>query len=205
MDDLHATAIYSLLENEIVPMYYQEREEGVPVAWMQRVKQSIMNLSPMFNCQRMLHEYSSRLYEPAHHNWLEVRRDNFQPARERVRWAQDVNAVWHRVHLRDETEGLGQCILSGSPVRLSAAADLAGLTPSDVRVEAVVGHVNPDGILEDTTVLLLNQVDHSDGQYRFSREFVPHQTGRLGYTLRISPNHTDDPLTRPCLTPMKWA
>jgi len=38
----------------------------------------------------------------------------------------------------------------------------------------------------------------------FGREFVPHQTGRLGYTLRISPNHCDDPLTRPCLSPVKW-
>lgn len=205
MDDLHASAIYSLLENEIAPMYYLEREEGIPVAWMQRVKQSMMNLSPKFNCQRMLHEYSTRLYEPAHLNWIHVRRDSFQAARERVEWMQGVHSAWSRVHLWDETQGLGKCILSGSPVRLSAAADLAGLTPQDVRVEAVVGHVNPDGILEDTTVLLLNQVDEQNGQYSFSREFVPHQTGRLGYTLRISPNHTDDPLTRPCHAPMKWA
>ncbi len=118
LDDLHASAIYSLLESEIVPMYYQEREEGVPTAWMQRVKQSIMNLSPMFNCQRMLHEYASRLYEPAHQGWLAVRKDSFQAARERVSWSQDVHSVWHRVHLRDETQGLGKCILSGSPVRL---------------------------------------------------------------------------------------
>jgi starch phosphorylase len=206
MDDLHAAAIYSLLENEIVPMYYQDREEGIPGAWMQRVKQSMMNLSPMFNCQRMLHEYSTRLYEPAHLAWLDVMRDGFQPARERAMWNSNVANRWPHVRLRDRTQNLSACILSGSPVRLTAEVDLAGLEPGDVRAEAVVGHVNPDGILEDTTVLLLNQVENSgDGVYWFSREFVPHQTGRLGYTLRVSPNHCDDPLTRPCHSPMKWA
>lgn len=205
MDDLHSSAIYSLLETEIAPMYYLEREEGVPAAWMQRVKQSIMNLSPMFNCQRMMHEYSTRLYEPAHQSWVEVKRDNFQAARERHKWTDQVMAAWGHVRIIDESQGLGPCILSGNPVRLSAAVDLAGLTPADVRVEAVVGHVNAEGVLEDTTVLLLNPVDEKDGRSYFSREFVPHQTGRLGYTLRVSPNHCDDPLTRPCLSPMKWA
>ena len=73
-DEVHASAIYSMLENEIVPMYYQEREEGVPREWMRRVKQSLMYLSPQFNCQRMVDEYASQLYEPAHRNWTSVRR-----------------------------------------------------------------------------------------------------------------------------------
>jgi glycogen phosphorylase len=97
MDDLHATTVYSLLENEIVPLYYKEREDGVPGAWVQRMKIA-QNLSPAFNCQRMIRQYTTRLYEPAHH-----------------------------------------------------------------------------------------------------------QTGRLGYTLRIWPNHCDDPLARPCYAQLKWA
>jgi starch phosphorylase len=38
----------------------------------------------------------------------------------------------------------------------------------------------------------------------FAKEVVPQQTGRLGYALRISPNHYDDPLTRPCTSLLKW-
>ena len=59
-------AIYSLLENEIVPLYYEDREQGVPVEWMRRVKQSLRYVSANFNCQRMVSEYRSQLYEPAH-------------------------------------------------------------------------------------------------------------------------------------------
>ena len=64
-DALHASAIYSLLENEIVPMFYERREQ-TPREWMRRVKQSLTHISPAFDCRRMVHEYMTELYEPAH-------------------------------------------------------------------------------------------------------------------------------------------
>ena len=64
-DALHASAIYSLLENEIVPMFYENREQ-TPREWMRRVKQSLTHISPAFDCRRMVHEYMTELYEPAH-------------------------------------------------------------------------------------------------------------------------------------------
>ena len=83
-DETHARAIYSILENEIVPMYYQDREGGVPVDWIRRVKQSLQNISYRFNSGRMVSEYMSQLYEPAHQAYLEISHDCFQPARQRV-------------------------------------------------------------------------------------------------------------------------
>ncbi len=203
-DELHASSIYSLLENEILPMYYKGREEGVPHAWMQRVKQSLMNLSPMFNSQRMLEDYATRMYEPAHAAAVSVSGQDYQLAREKAAWLSRVQQVWHRVKIADAGDGPGRCILTGTPIELQALVDLAGLTPADVRVEAVVGRVQPDGGLQDTTIVLLPSVGERGGQYLFGREFVPHQTGRLGYALRVSPNHCEDPVTRPCNTPMTW-
>ena len=204
-DELHASYIYSILENEIVPMYYQQREEGVPQAWMQRVKQSLMNMSPQFNCQRMIQEYTAMLYSPAHEGFTSVSRDNFQPSREKVKWLAQVDRVWDGVRIEDATPEAGPCILTGQSVQLRAAAYLNGLTPDDVRVEAVVGQVGTSGVLEETMVILLPPSKEQNGAFVFEREFMPHRTGRLGYTLRIAPNHTEDPLTRPCRAPMKWA
>src|SRR5207248_2537482 len=64
-DDSHAAGIYSLLEDEIVPLYYEHREHDIPVDWMGRVKQSLQFITAQFNCQRMVSEYDSRLYRPA--------------------------------------------------------------------------------------------------------------------------------------------
>lgn len=204
MDDLHATTVYSLLENEILPLYYKEREDGVPAAWVQRMKTSLQNLSPAFNCQRMIREYTTRLYEPAHNAYLQLRADGFAPVREKWRWQQKVDAAWPRVRIQDAVPESEPCHLSGAPMMVRAGVELAGLEPDDVRVEAVLGCVRADGDLEETSVLTLQPVGHEDGLHYFEREFVPHQTGRLGYTLRIWPNHCDDPLARPCYAQLKW-
>ena len=204
-DELHASYIYSVLENEIVPMYYLQREEGVPNAWVQRVKQSLMNLSPQFNCQRMIHEYSSLLYAQAHDAYAAVLRDGFQPAREKVNWMGQIDQVWDGVRIEDAAPESGNSLLTGQTVQLSAAVFLNGLQPGDVRVEAVVGRVSPQGLLEETMVVSLPPTKEQNGTHMFEREFVPHHTGRLGYTLRVAPNHAEDPLSRPCRAPMKWA
>ena len=205
MEGLHATAVYSLLENEILPLYYNNREDAVPVQWIQRVRMSLEHLSAQYNCQRMIRDYAMRLYEPAHEGWQSLVRGGFQSAREKVKWQEQVEAAWPGVRIEDAGTSLGPCHLSGAALELRAAVDLRGLNPEDVRVEAVVGRVGSTGRLEETSVLVLHPAMEMDGKHIFLREFVPHQTGRLGYTLRVSPNHCDDPLAKPCHSPLKWA
>jgi starch phosphorylase len=204
-DDLHASYIYSGLEHEIVPMYYQNREGGVPNAWLQRVKQCLLNLSPQFNCQRMIQAYNSLVYNPAHESFMSVRRDNFQAAREKVSWMGEVDRVWQGVTISDATSDTGPCLLTGQAVQLRARVFLNGLRPGDVRVEAVAGRVGATGLLEEPMIVSLAPVSEDGESCNFEREYVPHQTGRLGYTLRVAPNHTEDPISRPCRTPMRWA
>jgi len=204
-DEIHARAIYSILENEIVPMYYQYREEDVPIDWTRRVKQSLMHLSPQFNSQRMVSEYMSQLYEPAHQAYLDMSRDGFEPARERADWHHQVEKVWDSVGFQEIGPGPDVSVLTGRPVPVRAVVNLAGLSPKDVRVEAVIGRIGVNGSLEETQVMTLPAVQQQGNAYVFLKEFVPHQTGRLGYSLRISPNHYDDPLTRPCNSLLKWS
>jgi len=205
-DEVHARAIYSMLENEIVPMYYQGRdEEDVPNDWLRRMKQSLMHLSPQFNAQRMAMEYVSQLYDPAHSAYLAVRRDHYQASRDRARWNEQVNRAWDNIRFVDVGPAPDGSVLSGRPIPMRAVVELSGLSPKEVRVEAVIGRVGANGNLEDTQVMALPPVEQQGSAYLFAREFVPHQTGRLGYSLRVSPNHYDDPLTRPCNSLLKWS
>jgi len=202
-DEAHATAIYSLLENEIVPAFY-ERDQGVPREWLRRVKRSLAYLSRQFNCQRMVEEYLSQLYGPAHRAYLEVSRDNFEKARQQARWNAEVGRVWHAIRFVELGTPPGGPVLSGRAVPIRAAVDLAGLKPEDVRVEVVIGRVGASGQLEETEVMILPPVAQSGDVVVFEKEIVPRQTGRMGYALRITPNHYGDPLTRPCSALLKW-
>jgi len=203
-DDAHATAIYSLLEHEIVPLYYEAREHGVPMRWMRRVRQCLRYVSAHFNSQRMVGEYNTEFYEPAHRKWEETVRDRFAAARDYVKWAREVEQRWPGVAFSD-AGGTGiSAVLSGSTVPLRSGLDLAGLSPRDVRVEAVVGRIGPRGELVDTQVLTLDPLEQRGNVYLFGRDFAPLNTGRLGYAVRVTPNHCEDPLNRPCNAPFKW-
>lgn len=65
-DEADAESLYDILENEIIPLYYQERSsDGLPGEWIARMKESIRTLAPQFSMRRMVREYVERMYLPA--------------------------------------------------------------------------------------------------------------------------------------------
>jgi len=203
-DDIHSSAIYYLLENEIAPMFFERRDVTAGSEWVRRIKQSLMYLSPQFDCRRMVMEYMTQLYEPAHAGFSVLRKANFEPAREKALWNARVNKVWDKVRIVETSPAPSGAVTSGNAIQVRGAVELAGLKPEDVRVEAVLGVVGPSGTLEDTEVIVLPSVEEQGPITIFAREITPRHTGRLGYTLRVSPNHYDDPLTRPCPDLLRW-
>jgi starch phosphorylase len=70
-DDADALSLYDTLENEIIPLYYKQRSaDGLPVDWLERVKESIRTLAPQFSMRRMVKEYMTRYYVPAIHSTM---------------------------------------------------------------------------------------------------------------------------------------
>jgi len=205
-DELHASAIYSLLENEIVPLFYQNQDadEPIPTEWVRRMKACIANLTPRFGCGRMLGEYMSELYQPAHILWQSVSSDGFKLARNRSIWDSRINSTWNSIRFLEVAEGPADQVMSGSPVAIKTLVELSGLEAADVRVEAVVGQIGVNGQLQGTFTLPLKAGEKRGTAVLFANEFTVQQTGRLGYSVRISPNHFENPLTRPCNAPLKW-
>jgi starch phosphorylase len=203
-DAIHASNIYYLLESEIVPMYFAQAEGAVASEWARRMKECMVNLTPRFDARRMVHEYTERLYDPAHANWQKLAAGGFAEARERARWNAQVQRIWSQVNFVDPGTAPTGPVMSGKPILVRTALYLAGLQPTDVRVECVLGRIGVSGGLEETEVLVLPYTESSGETAIFEREIVPSQTGRLGYAVRVSPNHNDDPLTRPVTSLIKW-
>jgi starch phosphorylase len=204
-EEMHTAAILSLLENEIVPLYYSSRSDEVPHEWVRRMKLSLKNVTPQYDAKRMLVEYSKLLYDPAHAHMKETTANEYAAARRLAVWDKEVHRVWNHIRFVEIDGGAASTIQTGGVVPLRAAVELAGLTPNDVRVEAVVGRVDSDGNLEDTTVIPLPVIEERGGVHLFGQEYAPHRTGRLGFSFRISSNHYRDPLTRPTNALLKWS
>lgn len=204
-DDMHASNIYSLLENEVVPMFYNQRERGVPAEWMPRMRMSLAKLSPRFNSGRMLRDYNEKLYLKADEAWTRVSGNNFAGARQHSQWMDRVLQAWDRIRFVEVSTPNGKVALSGETLPIEAVIDLGGLAPDDIRVEAVVGNIGPDGCLINPSVVPLQASGGNGAMHVFRQSYQPVQTGRLGYSLRVTPNHSDNPLMRPCHSLMKWA
>ncbi len=186
-------------------MYYERREQ-TPREWVRRMKQSLRYITPHFDCRRMVREYMTEMYEPAHRQHLRMQAGEYAQARHKAAWNAKVRAIWDRVRFVEAAAASPAATLfSGSTVAVRAAIDLAGLKPEDVRVEVVLGRVDSAGHLEDTEVLLLPPLDLQGTVATFGNDILPERTGRLGFALRVSPNHFDDPLTRPCSNLLKWS
>ncbi len=203
-DGIHSSAIYYLLETEIVPMFYARRDASVSDEWMRRRKQSLMYISPQFDSRRMALEYEKQLYQPAHAAFSSLRQGDYANAREKALWNARVHQAWDRVRIVESGPVPTGAVTSGKEIQVRAMVDLAGLASKDVRVEAVLGLVGPSGALEDTEIIVLRPVEEQSGTTVFAKDVVPRHTGRIGYALRVSPNHYEDPLTRPCPDLLQW-
>jgi starch phosphorylase len=134
-----------------------------------------------------------------------MRKADYALSREKSKWNARVREVWDRVRFVDAGPGPSGSLLAGKAVTVRAAIDLAGLAPDDVRAEVMIGRVDSNGHLEETEVVVLSFTEQQGTAAVFSKDIMPERTGRLGYALRVSPNHYDDPLTRPCSALMKWS
>ncbi|HWE52275.1 MAG TPA: alpha-glucan family phosphorylase [Bryobacteraceae bacterium] len=204
-DAIHASNIYYLLEREIVPLFYAQSQGGGTSEWVRRMKESMVNLTPNFDARRMVHDYTRRLYDPAHANWERFSARDFEDARVRARWNSRVREIWPQVDFLDLGPAPTGPVTSGNGIAVQAKLRLGGLRPEDVRVECVIGRIGVSGGLEETEVVTLpnSRMDSDIGT--FEREIVPAQTGRLGYAVRVSANHYEDPLTRPVTSLIKWS
>jgi starch phosphorylase len=203
-DPIHASNIYYLLESEIVPLFYAQAEGSLSSDWVKRMKECMMNLTPRFDARRMVNDYDEQLYGPAHRNWQQMSGSGYEEARRRADWNARVRDVWAQVNFVEMGPAPSGPVMSGKPVSVRAAIRLAGLRPEDVRVECVIGRIGTSGGLEETEVVVLPGKETQGDVSVFEKEIVPAQTGRLGYAVRVSPNHYDDPLMRPVTSLLKW-
>lgn len=186
-DAAEADELLGLLENEIVPTYFDRDEDGIPRRWLALVKNSMRSLIPRFNASRMLEDYVARLYGPAAAHGRALAEDS--QVSELARWKRCVSEVWPDVELR-RVERQGANNGPTPPTRL--AASLAGLEPQDVRVECVWGENfdTPDYEVHSRRGYeFREEQDGEDPVFELDLEpgFAAGELARLEYRVRIFP------------------
>jgi starch phosphorylase len=189
-DDLEATALYELIENEVTPRFYDLDADGVPARWVEMLRHTLKSLGPKVLATRMVRDYTKELYAPA----AEVSRAlnaDYHGARDLAVWKAKVRAGWDAVRVEYvESGGIGDAPEVGAVMNVRAFVSLGELSPDDVSVQVVHGKINAEDELTATTLDELRHGESYDGgRHRFDGDVTLATSGSFGYTVRIVPRN----------------
>jgi starch phosphorylase len=184
-------SLYELLQDKVLPLYYEREAGGFSPAWIRMAKRSIMTLLPQYNSERMVHEYLARFYAPAAERGRRFGEADFSLSRDVAQWKKRVAAAWPRVQLR--TVSLPPKSLDfGEPARFVVGVKSDELAPDDIAVELMLAPAVRELATPDKRVAhrLKATGERGDGgEHRFALELAPELCGKLEYRVRAYPHH----------------
>jgi starch phosphorylase len=185
-DHLEATALYELIENSVVPRFY---ETPSPVRWVGMVRHTLATLGPKVLASRMLRDYVNQLYAPAGLSAREVSANGNAGARELATWRSRVYEAWPHVSVSHvEAGGVGDTPSLGATLNVRAVVALGSLNAGDVDVQAVYGKVDDSDEIHGGGIVSLHPEDGGDGTV-FIGDVPLANTGSFGYSIRVLPHH----------------
>ncbi len=189
-DEVESDSLYSVLEDEIVPMFFERDKDGIPLKWMEKVKNSIATLAPRFNTFRMVNEYNERFYKKASGNFNKLKDDDFTPLKELMKWKAHIEKNFENIAISKVTYDKKSNFKVGEKMKVEVVADLGPIDPSDIKVEVYFGRIERDDrLLSSELVLLEHKTDHRGVGDIFSGSIICRTTGNLGFKIRITPKH----------------
>ncbi|GAC54877.1 alpha-glucan family phosphorylase [Gordonia amicalis] len=185
-DDLEAEALYALLEDTVIPLFYRRDENGLPTRWVEMMRHTLTRLGPQVLASRMVRDYTTELYCPAATAYVAACADDHAGARDLAEYRREVETGWGSVVVAgvDEEHEDGQ-------LRVSAHVAVGEIAPEHLRVQLVLGRVTDDGEIVDPAIIDMSPAGDRDpsGRVIFSVLATPPASGHLGYTVRVLPHH----------------
>ncbi len=190
-----ARTLYEILQDTIIPLYYDLGPMGYSPGWVAMAKNSIASLLPRFNSTRMLSEYLTRFYLPASHQWHRYTQNSYAGASEVAAWKARVRSAWSLVNIR-RLDTPQRRIAFGEGLRIEVAVNLNGLKPEDVEVELLFGRPaggNTPKKARSHKFIHERQLETREQLYALA--LTPEYCGKIEYRIRVYPSH--DMLTHP--------
>lgn len=186
-DKLDAATIYSMLENEIIPLYFEKNSKGYSPRWIEYIKNSIGHIAPHFTMKRMIDDYITRFYDPESRRFNALAANNFALAKEIVAWKEKVVAAWDGIKVLDFQADGPIASSTGQTYNVKAVIDTNGLGRS-IGLEFVVYRVK-DGEehLYETKQFTVTKEDNGILTYELHDKI--HDAGVFRYGFRLYPTN----------------
>ncbi len=194
-DELDAETIYSLLETEIVPAYYDRGDSIVPDRWVQFIKNNISGIAPHFTMKRMLNDYFDRYYNKLIEASRRNINENFAPATAMALWKQKVKNAWDNIQVQTikAPDPTVRPLDFGENFVAEITLQTPGLESGEIGIELLFGRKLHDKIDEIVFVEKMSIVGSGDGWVQYHINVPVYRAGVYDYTFRIFPVHPNLP------------
>ena len=194
-DQLDAATIYSILEQEILPLFYARNKKGYSEGWVRTIKNSIAQIAPHYTMKRQLDDYYAKFYNKEAKRFHELAANNYAKAKEIAAWKSEVVAKWDSIEVVscDKSEELQNgTIESGKEYTITYVIDEKGLNDS-IGLELVTTYSAADGKQQIYSVEPFEMVKQEGNLYTFRLKHKLENAGSFKVAYRMFPKHPDLP------------
>ena len=194
-DQLDAATIYSILETEILPLYYARNKKGYSEGWIKVVKNSIAQIAPHYTMKRQLDDYYSKFYCKLAKRFQTLAANDNAKAKEIAAWKEDVVAKWDAIEIVscDKVEDLKNGdIESGKEYTITYVIDEKGLNDA-VGLELVTTYTTADGKQHVYSVEPFSVIKKEGNLYTFQVKHSLSNAGSFKVSYRMFPKNPELP------------
>jgi len=190
-DELDAETIYDILEQEVVPAYYERNHYDIPEKWVNIVKNTIAQVAPDFTTGRMIKDYQDRYYNPQFERSQKVVADGFKLAKEMAAWKDKVSSKWDEIEVKniEITDGITHKMMMGQSYPVKVYVDLKGLSSSEVGIELVVTETNENSESKIVDVIEFKAEENEGALTCYKHLIKPDHPGSFNYSFRLFPKN----------------
>lgn len=187
-DQLDAATIYSLLENEILPLYYNHNEQGFSEGWIKTIKNSIATIAPHYTMKRQLDDYYDKFYSKEAANFKKLAADNNRLAKELAAWKETVAERWDAIRVVSKDDSALSAAETGKEYTLRYVIDEQGLNDA-VGLELVSIKTDKNGEDHIFSKREFKMVGREGNNYTFEATFEPDVAGAFKSCVRMYPKN----------------
>ncbi|GAB4368855.1 MAG: glycosyltransferase family 1 protein [Calditrichia bacterium] len=199
LDSWDSEELYDILENDIIPLYYQRDSNNIPTEWIKKMKQSMISIIPQFNTHRMIKEYLYKMYIPAISLGERLKENDYAIARDFASWREKAEKQWFNVAIKKVENSIKNdeiiFLEYGETLKIDTVVQLGNLTPKEVKVQIYMeksdGSGNHKPEVEIFDMEFVKKLKSGDCLY--SANISPSDSGNFTYSVRILPFHPDLP------------
>ncbi|HYO88627.1 MAG TPA: alpha-glucan family phosphorylase, partial [Candidatus Limnocylindrales bacterium] len=186
-DYIESEAIYNILEDDILPTFYDRGRDALPREWVAKVKHAYAKLAPAFNTARMVQEYTRDYYMPVYERSHALTSPSLEHGMEYAAWRERLMGKWAKVEIRDVKVAPDTATID-TPIAVEARVLLGDLTPDDVTVQLYSSTLTSGGEMsEEGTWETMALASGAAGEYTFQGAVTYRTSGERGLSVRVLP------------------